>query len=349
MLQSVKTNLPIEELVQQAGISAEIISVNPANAGGNNRIYRVLTSSGVYAVKQYFRHHQDVRNRLASEYLFLKYASKVVPEFVPCAYTCNYDVGLALYEFVDGAHIKPGEVTWQHVEQALAFFKAINQPKCKKFADKLPNASEACFSIAEHLNLVNERITRLHAVLFTIDESNQDAVCFIDELYRYWLGLAEKVKTEANELHQFDQLLDLDNCCVSPSDFGFHNALLQSNGTIRFIDFEYAGLDDPAKMVGDFFAQLAVPVPSAFFAEFVMETMQVFPDTQKLIMRAKWLRLVYQVKWCCIAMNVFLPEHMARRKFANANLDENSLRQTQLDKAKKILKTIQQENTHGIH
>ena len=35
--------------------------------------------------------------------------------------------------------------------------------------------------------------------------------------------------------------------CLSPSDFGFHNALLEATGKLRFVDFEYAGWDDPAK------------------------------------------------------------------------------------------------------
>ena len=118
---------------------------------------------------------------------------------------------------------------------------------------------------------------------------------------------------------------------------------------IKFIDFEYAGIDDPAKMAGDFFAQLAVPVPAEYFNDFVRQCMQVFPDANSLIERAKLLRPLYKVKWCCIAMNVFLPEHMARRKFANADLDQSQIKQTQLYKAEQILKSLQQETIHGIH
>ena len=38
---------------------------------------------------------------------------------------------------------------------------------------------------------------------------------------------------------------------LSPSDFGFHNALRRPDGTIVFVDFEYFGWDDPAKMMAD--------------------------------------------------------------------------------------------------
>ena len=48
---------------------------------------------------------------------------------------------------------------------------------------------------------------------------------------------------------------------VSPSDFGFHNALRTEDGRLAFLDFEYAGWDDPAKLVCDFELQPAVPAP----------------------------------------------------------------------------------------
>jgi len=349
MYQPADINLAVDELLRHAGLSAEIFSITPASAGGNNRIYRVEAASGVYAAKQYFRHAGDRRDRLSSEYAFLQYAGKMAPGFVPQAYACNHDTGLALFEFVDGVQIKAGEVDWQHVEQAVNFFCALNDPASRPKVLNLPKASEACFAIADHLALVDARIGRLREALSALKNEEQGALQFLDELSQYWIMLTRKVSTAAEQAGQLDQPLDLQNCCVSPSDFGFHNALLQNDKHIRFIDFEYAGIDDPAKMAGDFFAQLAVPVPAEFYEEFVRQCMQVFPDQDDLIARAGLLRPVYKVKWCCIAMNVFLPEHMARRKFANAMLDEKELKQTQLNKARHILKTLQQETINGIH
>ena len=41
------------------------------------------------------------------------------------------------------------------------------------------------------------------------------------------------------------------NWFLSPSDFGFHNALRGNNGKIIFLDFEYFGWDDPVKLCCD--------------------------------------------------------------------------------------------------
>ena len=32
--------------------------------------------------------------------------------------------------------------------------------------------------------------------------------------------------------------------CISPSDFGFHNSIIDREGNINFVDFEYSGWDD---------------------------------------------------------------------------------------------------------
>ena len=41
---------------------------------------------------------------------------------------------------------------------------------------------------------------------------------------------------------------------MSPSDFGFHN-VIKKDDFLYFIDFEYAGLDDPVKLICDFYCQ----------------------------------------------------------------------------------------------
>ena len=64
---------------------------------------------------------------------------------------------------------------------------------------------------------------------------------------------------------------------MSPSDFGFHNALATPGGRLVFIDFEYAGWDDPAKLANDFFCQPAVPVDARFYDDFVARAMTFSP------------------------------------------------------------------------
>ena len=123
---------------------------------------------------------------------------------------------------------------------------------------------------------------------------------------------------------------------MSPSDFGFHNALLDSLGRLCFFDFEYAGWDDPAKLVGDFFCQVEVPVSRRFLAGFAEGIASTYPQPDALIERIQLLFPVYQLKWCCIVLNEFLPAGRARREFSEAHLCADRQPEIQLRKARKI-------------
>lgn len=338
----------VTALLKQAGINTEIETLQTAKQGGNNRIYRIETPAGNFALKQYFRSPHDQRDRLLSEYQFLEYANQVAAHQVPQALACDHQAGFALYSFISGRHLSSSELNISHIDQAADFFCALNPPHIHKHKLPIKKASEACFSIAEHLDLVDNRILNLKNSLY-LQATEPAAYSFVEELHAYYSELHSQITITAQKQNQYDQPLDTIDYCVSPSDFGFHNALLQSDGTLKFIDFEYAGLDDPAKMTGDFFAQLAIPIPGQFFKHFSQRCLQVFTNPEKMLQRSYLLRPVYKIKWCCIAMNVFLPEHMARRKFANAQLDEQALKTQQLLKAKTIFNTLKQENNHGLY
>jgi hypothetical protein len=338
----------VADLLASAGVRASITSIAAAKIGGNNRIFRVDTTSGTYAAKQYFRHEGDARDRLAAEFAFLTYASVAAPGLVPRPYARNPDSGFALYEFVEGRGFDAGSIGLPEVDAAIAFFRALNAPQARPAAAVLPQASEASFSVSGHLEHIDRRVGQLQAIS-PGSEIDRAGSALIRSLAARWRHLAQAVRESATALGwDASRPLPPGQQCVSPSDFGFHNALRTGEGRIRFLDFEYAGWDDPAKTAGDFFAQLAVPVPGDYFEHFVSSIMQSFPDAEGLATRARLLRPVYQVKWCCIALNVFLPVHLARRRFANPALDEAALKQAQLAKAEAILQSLL-DPSHGLH
>jgi len=328
-------------LLASAGIRAPILSIEPCLSGGNNRTYQVRTSAGTFLTKQYFRDERDTRDRLAAEHAFLSYAAAVSPDATPVPYASDQRTGMALHEFIDGTLLRAGEVRWEHVQAALDFVTALNSPLARVRAPTLPSAAEACFSLAQHLALVSERMQRLNDAP-TSGKEDREARDFFRTLSSYWGTLTSRfARAAAGRGLELDETLETAQRCISPSDFGFHNALVAPNGRIRFIDFEYAGWDDPAKTAGDFFSQLALPVPGVLFHAFVNQLMACFARPHELVARANLLRPVYVVKWCCIALNVFLPEHLARRRFANPSLDETTLKCEQLTKAQVLFETLQ--------
>ena len=337
----------ITSLLKKADISTSIEEIIPMRAGGNNRTYCVETANARYAVKHYFQHAGDRRDRLYSEYAFLSYAEHAEIAAVPRPLAKDSYTGLALYEYIAGEAIQYGEIGQAEIDAAIAFFLALNEPAVRQEAEKLPPASEAAFSLQEHLSNTERRISQLQQIEPN-DEIDHEGMAFIQSMARFWSEYRGRVLEEVHRMGwQKDRPLAVDQRCMSPSDFGFHNAIRTPRREICFIDFEYAGWDDPAKSIADFFCQPAVPVSLDYYSYFESKVLPLFEEPERLKLRTRLLWTAYQVKWCCITLNVFLPVHMERRRFANPQLDPLALKRDQLLKAQTLFQTIK-DPSYGL-
>jgi hypothetical protein len=324
------------KLVQTAGLSA-VSRWYPVRGGANNRVYGAAAGQRKVLLKVYFRSEGDARDRLRGEKAFYDLAESVRTTLVPPALGWDIEHRLGLFSFIDGRKPQAGDVSADRVRTAGRLVACVNSvPLEVHQAKELPTASEACFSIAEHFALVQQRVDCLHA-LPVRDAVDEDARTWIrDELAPCWRRLQdEAAQRVGQEKLDEGELLPLEQRWISPSDFGFHNALLDPENSVKFFDFEYAGWDDPAKLVADFFCQLAVPVPLLFWKDFVEALQEARGWSPAAERRAKILLPLYRIKWCCIALNEFLVTHAARRFFSDGEADER--RAAQLTKAQKCL------------
>jgi len=313
--------------------------------GGNNKVFRVDLDNSHFLLKEYFQDANDTRNRLKTEYSFCEFAWNMGIRSLPQPFVCDCNNNTALYEFIEGRHLEPKEIEKRFVVTALNFYAELNKYKKNVEAKKLPYASEACFSVSSHLECVNNRIERLKAIEVSSSIDNEALDFIKDELAEAWRDVAvcakkkfQKLRIKLNaEISKFDQ-------CLSPSDFGFHNALLPADGAIRFIDFEYAGWDDPAKTVCDFFCQPKVPVPMAYYDMVVNAVFDNLTEPKLHADRAMGLLPVYQIKWCCVLLNDFQSVGSRRRDFSKGFINKDKQKSKQLNKAKIALKRALEQN-----
>ncbi|MGV3627069.1 MAG: aminoglycoside phosphotransferase family protein [Betaproteobacteria bacterium] len=321
----------------QPGGSEPLIVV-PFAASGNNRVFAVTAGEKRYAVKVYFRHPADTRDRLQSEYAFLTCAGRAGIQCVPRPVACDPLNGIGVYEYIDGRKLDAAEIDAGCVDQAARFILQLNHESAHAAGRDLPNASEACFSINEHFAMVDGRIARL-AGIGTVDALDREAREFVAALAAGWQQAKAQILRGAQAAGiKPDEMLA--ERCISPSDFGFHNALATRDRGICFIDFEYAGWDDPAKLAGDFFSHPAVTVDAAYFDRFVETAMAYSPKSAALAVRARILLPVFQAKWCCIILNEFLPDSAQRRRFADPGRDVAVRKREQLGKAVALFERI---------
>jgi len=317
--------------------------LRPGKHGGNNQVLFVSGDELSVVVKRYFRGASDTRDRLEAEWSFLGYAECIGIGCVPRRIAVDRRAGLAVYEHVQGERLSSADVGAEAVRSAAEFFLALNDGEHTGYAGALADASEACFSIRDHLRLVDHRVERLSTMR---KESGIDAaaLAFVADLRRSWQRLKDRVAADAGRLDMaLGARLPMADRCISPSDFGFHNALRRPDGQICFLDFEYAGWDDPAKMASDFFCQPAVPVDWRHFEAFADQTLAYSHDGKRLKARTRLLQPVFRTKWCCIMLNEFLPESAGRRRFADPAFDEQERKRVQLEKASTAFHSIEQE------
>jgi len=310
--------------------------------GANNAVFRVDLRNHTFVLKQYFSDSLDHRDRFAAEVAFLEFAWDQGICVVPQLLATYRNLGLALLEFIEGDAVSPSAVTEPFVEEAIAFCLHLLSAQANPAAQSLPVAAEACFSIDDHLACVDGRIRRLKSIR-NDSEIHGEALQFVQgELSPTWNTIRERVRSlcQSAGMETDRQLAPMDRC-LSPSDFGFHNCVLDSQGNLRFFDFEYAGWDDPAKLVGDFFCQVEVPVPRRFFTKFAESIASAYPDPDAVLERIRLLFPVYQLKWCCIVLNEFLPAGEARREFSEAHRREDRHPKVQLEKARGLLNEVE--------
>lgn len=302
-------------------------SISELKTGRNSRVYKVSSVNNCAILKIYHKHANDSRDRLASEYAFLSLLNHL--GVFPVAKPLGKDeyLGFGIYEYLLGAHVSA--VTDSDVNQAVSFLREINDVRYQPQAKTIHEASEACWSLDSHIFMVKQRVTKLRKEIQEKEEP--EAFNFVNNQLSQ--ALERSICVSRQNLDDVDRFKDTPTRLriLSPSDFGFHN-VLKYDEKIYFVDFEYAGWDDPVKLVCDFICQPDVPV-SDYQSEFFTNAMANWLKDERLSEYVDRILLLYRVKWCCILLNNFLAEGDARRKHANAHSNEG--KKSQLEKAKR--------------
>ncbi|CAM2138761.1 Aminoglycoside phosphotransferase family protein [Pararobbsia alpina] len=291
--------------------------------GRNSRVERIGNARGEWILKRYHAGGPQSRDRLGTEYAFLGYLNAQGVASVARPVGLDREAHLAVYTKLTGTRI--AAITDDAVSQAAAFICDINAHTASPQAGALPMAADACASWGDHLALVRARIAQLGQIEPASDVE-RDARHFVERtLAPAWQAIEATLIAHPSAADRVTPIL-------SPSDFGFHNAL-DDHGTLSFVDFEYAGWDDPAKLACDFICQPELPVGHAQGMQFVDVIAQHLAPRTTFVERVSLLLPVHRLKWCCILLNEFRAEHRARR--LHAGVSSEDLLAVQLDKARR--------------
>lgn len=320
-------------------------SVERIGEGLNSRIFRLHCDNGnSYVAKMYYYNKSDSRDRLGTEFNALHFLWQNGIKRVPRPLFANKERGFAIYEYVSGRKVEAAEIGFEDVDSASDFLINLDRIKTHPVATTLPPASEACFSIEALEKNIKQRFTRfeelpnkgfLGAELKTF--LKKELIPFFNHIQHWFKAVLEKAGLDINAV------LAVDQRTLSPSDFGFHNALQLPDNSLVFLDFEYFGWDDPAKMINDFILHPGMSLKFKLKKRFAGRLLRHFNVAENFDTRVYALYPFYGIKWCLILLNEFIPSDMARRDFAGKSQEDASQRRiSQLAKSQKMLSEVRE-------
>lgn len=309
----------------------EVIDVRVCGGGANNRVYRIQTLDQTFALKSYGTKALGDRDRLGHEYEGLKFLkARGIGTELPATIAVDREARCALYEWIDGT--PPLEHGPEDVSALLDLLAKMHEASQVPAAMAIPFATEAVLRLSDLIEQINGRFARLKGVL----EAEPELAEFlhrdlIPETRRRMCVLRDRdlnVRLPANKR------------TLSPSDFGFHNALRRPNGSLCFIDFEYFGWDDPVKLSADFLWHPAMDLSQAECEGYIKGVLRLFGDDPDYRPRLAACYPLYGVRWILIILNEFLPQMWARRTFSGKGGAWEGAKRAQLRKARAKLATL---------
>ncbi len=318
-------------------VTGGVTAVEALGGGNNNRLYRVDCSDGkAYALKTYLRQAGDQRDRLGAEFRGIDFVWRNGIRVVPEAVAMDPDRACAMYAWVDGAQVAAPSTT--DIDAVLDLIYELRRISRADEALTMYRASASCLSGAEVVTQIDQRLT----LLFDVVGDYPDLSRFLEmELVPAYNSLLEEARRGYAQAElDFATPLPRDRQTLSPSDFGFHNALRRDDGSLVFVDFEYFGWDDPAKMVSDFVLHAGMDLNLGLKRRFIKGALEVFGADRYFPMRLRWLYPLFGLCWSLILLNEFKDESWQRRAFANGANNRPEVLNRQLAKARTKLQQV---------
>jgi hypothetical protein len=298
-------------------LGCDAVSSHPVGAGSNSRVFRVQLDDRSrlrhVIVKVYRRDPGDPRDRLGTEFGSLRFLWQNNVRSIPYPVAIARDRQCAIYECLDGEPAASGVPAPADVDASIEFLRVLKQLRCAPGAEALPPASEACFSLSDVVASVEGRLRRLRDGAAAADDVQQTRA-WIDGTFA---PMASRVyewcrRAAVRGGIDFDEPIGAEALTLSPSDFGFHNAIRRPDGALAFIDFEYFGWDDPAKTIVDFLLHPGMTLGDSLKRRFATCAGAAFAGVPALPLRTRIAYPLFGLKWVLILLNDFLPERFGQ-------------------------------------
>lgn len=304
---------------------------------GNARLFKLRLKQREVVLKASYGDQDDPRNRTGAEWDFLVLGQqRAWPTPRPLAR--GRDSLLMSFHPASAEPVEP-----RHL---LAFLTSLQELEYNPHIAMGPAAS-ARRTLRDYEQALQ---LRLGALLPELEKEKNEQ---LQKLLACFLNLQNPIRQAFLDswATRLDEELPPTLLFPSPSDFGPHNALMQAAvspavgspaaGSPIFCDFEYAGWDDPAKLMADFYWHLAFDWPvqkrNAVIQPFLRSQTMRDENMQR---RYHAVLPLVGLEWVLIALNVFLPSQRVRKNLVDPS--NSQLLETRIHSAARLLDRLQQ-------
>ena len=269
-----------------------VVTLVSAGAGANSHVLRVTTPTRTLGLKCYPHRPGDPRDRLDVEWRALRFLRGMGIAAVPAALGRDDGNRLMLMEWIEGELVSthgPADI-----DAAARFIANVFHGSTTPHATGFTLASEACLSVHEINRQIEARLAAVtpHPMLRT----------FLDDTFLpTFAAVRSRIALELDDRRDLPVSLRR----LIPADFGFHNALRQPDGRLRFVDFDYFGWDDPVKMTADFVLHPAMSLGAAEKLSLVAQLAAAVPEDTTFLDRLAAHKPLYALRWALILLNPF--------------------------------------------
>lgn len=269
------------------------------HGGINNQVLRCGDGAQKWVIKGFSSVKPGRPDRMKAELQFLQYANQVAPGFTPVLVCSDLNRRCLILEHIEGkAFTESKPPTEEAIAEAVCFIDLLNRDRRQGIKLIEQEAAEGFLSLRQHVANVHERIQLMNCR--HIEDQIRSKAELLLEHIRVEMDMVEARINRLIGLGLISDSIDLSQCCISPGDFGFHNAIITPSG-VRFIDFEFAGWDDPAKTTLDFSLQPRVPLLGRG-----LPLLMAWPkEVRKSVnIRCQQMAPILRIKWLCILLSV---------------------------------------------
>lgn len=316
-----------EQSEQFIKISSKILGqkydARKLTGGINNPTYLINNKEARFVLKKIKTAPTPTFDRYLAEKQFLHLTNTIGVLNTPKLIDFYDSERILILEYIEpDNNLELKNVNVQQINACIKFLHEVNSKKELSINLVEQRAAESYLDLNGHLDNINSRILNFNTHHLSDDNKNNANELLI-LLNNKWEILKDETLNFI-EMNPNKNNIDKSFLIISPSDFGFHNVVI-SKGINYFIDFEFSGWDDPAKLYCDFILQPKIPIPKYF------HTLVKHKFLNKIYLaeykdRIDILYNLLKFKWYLIKYSFLNKDKFILNQFNNSNLFKINLK-----------------------